>query len=182
MGGWFQMVPYGPLPVGGLPFLPSQWRWRCSPSILREEFTNILGHHRRRVVWEGGWREEGRETSGVFMRVTPTQRMPGWWVGWCQLGVLKHRKERVDSVLLALAIFFSTSQPYCDPFPLFSPIWSWGGNFFLFPRTEKHTLQVCIWILHLGFRLVYFLFFPEIAKCLAFLLVLLKKITFFQRC
>lgn len=157
MGGWFQMVPYGPCLLGVFPSCHHNEGEDVHPPFW-EEFTNISGHHRRRVVWEGGWREEGRETSGVFVRVTPTQRMPGWWVGWCQLGVLKHRKERVDSVLLALAIFFSTSQPYCDPFPLFSPIWSWGGNSFLFPRTEKHTLQVCIWILHLGFRLVYFLF------------------------
>lgn len=52
------MVPYGPCSLGVFPSCHHNEGEDVHPPFW-EEFTNILGHHRRRVVWEGGW-ERGR--------------------------------------------------------------------------------------------------------------------------
>lgn len=132
MGGLISNGPIWSLPVGGLPFLPSQWRWRCSPPFW-EEFTNILGHHRRRVAEVA----EREKLSGVFMRVTPTQRMPV--MGWLMSVGGPNTGRRGWLCALGSSNFLSVLSAWCDPFPLFSPHLK-EREFFLFPRTEKNTL------------------------------------------
>lgn len=159
LGGWFQMIPCVPA-YEGLSF----------PTITLKGIMVTLCFERSLLMswaimgWElckrmGGENRVGKILVPLWASLQPREslgdRLAAIRWGSCNTGV---RGWARDSWLQQ---FSSQILPQCDSFPFFSPTWSWEENIFLFLGTEKTTLQVCIWIFLLGFRLVDFLFSPK---------------------
>lgn len=141
MGGWFQNDSICFLLVRELSL----------PAMPLEEMSFILHSERSLLVsWAiAGWglcRRMGRESGGrnnsdVRVRVTPTQGVPGRWVGCCQLEVLAHRSQRVGSgCWLCCFLLKHSQQSLFLFFFFFLPFPAGKATFFLISKNRKFHL------------------------------------------